>query len=164
MDRVTRTVLRSSHPFRTGDCPSHVRPHFIEAAVRVGQTFLSAHVNVFLSIEADGEAARPTMPPRIWAGEGVRCTSTREDGRFFAALRMTCFAIAISEMFRSYVCQFRHPLGPCRSLNLRFLEPFPKPVEGPAKGGLNAVISTSRFDKLNAGNDHAFVGNLGFRS
>ena len=56
-----------------------------------------------------GEAARQTKRPRKWAGEGFRCTSTREDGRFFAPLRMTCFTIAICEMFRSYVCQYCHP-------------------------------------------------------
>ena len=37
------------------------------------------------------------MPPRIRVGEGFRLTSSREDGRFFAALRMTCFAIALGE-------------------------------------------------------------------
>ena len=49
------------------------------------------------------------MPPRIRVGERFRCTSSPEDGRFFATLRMTCFAMVISEMFRSHVCQHFHP-------------------------------------------------------
>ena len=42
------------------------------------------------------------MPPRIRVGKGSRCTSGPEDGRFFAPLRMTCFAIDISEVFRPH--------------------------------------------------------------
>ena len=84
-------------------CNSHKRndsvmpaPDCDEADVRVGQTFLSADVR------PDWEdAAWATRPPRIWAGEGFRCTSSREDGRFFAALRMTRRSIIIAE---------RHPL------------------------------------------------------
>ena len=64
--------------------------------MRVGQTLLSADVCPDCE-----DAGREARPPRIWAGEGFRRTSSREDGRFFAALRMTWFAIAISEMIRS---------------------------------------------------------------
>ena len=77
--------------------------HTKKSDVKVGRTFLSARVNVVLSIEADWRGRLATMPPRIWAGKRVRCTSSREDGRFFAPLRMTCVAIAISEMFQSYL-------------------------------------------------------------
>ena len=49
------------------------------------------------------------MPPRIWAGEGFRCTSSREDGGFFAPLRMTSLAIGIGEEFLTHVCNYRHP-------------------------------------------------------
>ena len=68
--------------------------------MRVGQTFLSADVRPDCE-----DAAWATRPPRIWAGEGFRRTSSREDGRFFAPLRMTCFAMAMSEMIRSCLCQ-----------------------------------------------------------
>ena len=47
--------------------------------------------------------------PRIWAGEGLRCMSTRIDGRFFAPLRMTCFALDVREVFRSHLRQTCHP-------------------------------------------------------
>ena len=77
--------------------------------MKVGRTFLSAHVNVFLSIEADWRGRQATMPPRIWAAEGFPRTPTREDGRFFAALRVTCFLVDILEMSRSYPRQTCHP-------------------------------------------------------
>ena len=40
---------------------------------------------------------------------GFRATSNRVDGRFFAPLRMTCFALGICKMFRPHVCQECHP-------------------------------------------------------
>ena len=46
------------------------------------------------------------MCPRIWLYQGVGCMDSPEDGRFFAALRMTCFAITIGENCRSSVGQF----------------------------------------------------------
>ena len=49
------------------------------------------------------------MRPRIRVGEGSRCTSGPEDGRFFAPLRMTCLAMAMSEVFRSSPRQTCHP-------------------------------------------------------
>ena len=77
------------------------------ADVKVGQTFQSACLDVAENDwPADRRNYRPenatseTRPPRIWVGEGFRFASSREDGRFFAALRMTCLAIVISEMFR----------------------------------------------------------------
>ena len=42
------------------------------------------------------------MRPRIRVGEGSRCTSSPEDGRFFASLRMTCFAMDMSDMFQPH--------------------------------------------------------------
>ena len=54
-------------------------------------------------------ASMPTMCPRKWAGERFRATSDREDGRFFAPLRMTCFAITNGEMCPSHVRRYCHP-------------------------------------------------------
>ena len=93
------------HPRNGTVTPSSGR-HADEAIVRVGRTFLSADVRE--SCQPD-VAARETRPPRIWAGEGFRCTSSREDGRFFAPLRMTCLAIGIGEEFRTHVCKYCHP-------------------------------------------------------
>ena len=66
--------------------PLHVGKyrHAEEAGVKVGQTFLSAHVIGVLSawIQID-EAASLRKRPRKWAGEGFRSTSNRVDGRFF---------------------------------------------------------------------------------
>jgi hypothetical protein len=46
------------------------------------------------------------MHPRTDSSSMGTCyTSHREDGRFFAALRMTCFAITITETFRSTLRQ-----------------------------------------------------------
>ena len=44
------------------------------------------------------------MRPRIRVGEGSRCTSSPEDGRFFASLRMTWFAITLEEVYQSHHC------------------------------------------------------------
>lgn len=42
------------------------------------------------------------MRPRTGlASKGMCDTSNREDGRFFAPLRMTCYALTIGEMYRS---------------------------------------------------------------
>ena len=49
------------------------------------------------------------MPPRIRAGVRARCTSSREDGRFFATLRMTCFALDICVMSPSCPRPICHP-------------------------------------------------------
>ena len=49
------------------------------------------------------------MCPRIWLYPGVGRMDSPEDGRFFAALRMTCFAIAIGEICRSGVGTNCHP-------------------------------------------------------
>ena len=57
-----------------------------------------------------------TKPPRIWVVECFRCTASREDGRFFAALRMTCVAIAVGETYPSAARQtviLRRPCLPC---------------------------------------------------
>ncbi len=82
----------------------------LESVVKAGRTFLSAHGNGILSAWTQiDEAARPTMPPRIWAGEGLRCMSTRIDGRFFAPLRMTCLAITLAETSPSHPRPSCHP-------------------------------------------------------
>ena len=49
------------------------------------------------------------MCPRIWFYPGVGRMDSPEDGRFFAALRMTCFAITIGENCRSSVGTNCHP-------------------------------------------------------
>ena len=74
--------------------------------MKVGQTFLSAVVRLICHPE---ECARETRSPRIRVGEGIRRTSSREDGRFFAALRMTRFTIAFVENCPSYVSPNCHP-------------------------------------------------------
>ena len=84
------------------------------------------------------EAARETKPPRIRAGQGFRCTSTREDGRFFAPLRMTCVAIALGESSPSCLRLYCYPLGPCRSLSMR----CPELVEG--SKGRHRAFNVSR--------------------
>ena len=70
------------------------------------------------TVEADDTAPRInaasstrtlTKFPRRWVGEGFRCTSRRTDGRFFAALRMTCYAIAIGEVSGSSLRPTCHP-------------------------------------------------------
>ena len=93
-------------------------PNTDEALVRVGQTFLSARVDLHdrpsnRQTCHPEEAGRETRPPRISVGEGFGCTSSREDGRFFAALRMTCLAIGIGEEFLTHVCKYCHPEEAC---------------------------------------------------
>ena len=61
------------------------------------------------------------------------------------------------------VCEGGADIPVCPRALSRRPEPIPELVEGPAKGLLMVygLPECGHFDKLN---DHAFVGNLGFRS
>ena len=72
--------------------------HPEEAGLKVGQTFLSAHVAE--------EAARLKMPHAQMCLLCFCLQDNRKDGRFFAALRMTCFC---NSHCRSYLRLNCHP-------------------------------------------------------
>ena len=81
-----------------------------EAGVKVGQTFLSAHVAEEALSAVSGTGRRQAEDASAQMCLLCFCLQdNRKDGRFFAALRMTCIAIAIAEMFRSYLRQTCHP-------------------------------------------------------
>ena len=78
--------------------------------MKVGQTFLSAHVAEEALSAVSGTGRRQAEDASAQMCLLCFCLQdSRKDGRFFAALRMTCFAIAIAEMFRSYLRQTCHP-------------------------------------------------------
>ena len=69
----------------------------------------------------------------------------REDGRFFAALRMTCFAIAIVETYRTSVGTYFHSEEADLKVGQTFLS---------ARIASNRLPECGHFDKLN---DHALI-------
>ncbi len=78
------------------------------------------------------------MCPRTGSSaKGIRPASSREDGRFFAALRMTCYALAFSEMCRSRLRQYCHheeadreAMGPRTSSSAKCICPTSNRVDG----------------------------------
>ena len=78
--------------------------------MKVGQTFLSAHVAEEALSAVSGTGRRQAEDASAQMCLLCFCLQdNRKDGRFFATLRMTCIAIAIAEMFRSYLRQTCHP-------------------------------------------------------
>ena len=79
-----------------------------------------------------GDVSAPMCLPRC------RVQDNREDGRFFAALRMTCFVIAFSEVFRSSLRQYCCAEEAEVRVGQTFLS-----ARSPHTGCLNTGISTS---------------------
>ena len=65
--------------------------------MKVGQTFLSARIDSVLSVPLYVRSVRANVFTLFHRQDN------RTDGRFFAALRMTCYAIAIVEVYSSCV-------------------------------------------------------------
>ena len=133
-----------------------------------------------LPCPAQAGARQAKCPRTSSSTKGMCFTYHRIDGRFFAALRMTCFPIAIVEMYPSFASPNCHPeeaalpageslagrltkdLLRHRSTHARFAR-VPSPRGGtfappqPRRGGANVdgIPIYGHFDKLN---DHVLIG------
>ena len=72
----------------------------IGSPLRIRFSFLRLSDHTYTNCHAD-ESTMQAMGPRTRSSTmATRYTYNREDGRFFAALRMTCAVMSISEMCR----------------------------------------------------------------
>ena len=89
---------------KTGDSSTPLRMTCV--AISIGEP-LSPHIRRDCHPE---EAERPAKRPRTGSSSKGMCyTSNRVDGRFFAALRMTCVAITIGQPLSPHLRRNCHP-------------------------------------------------------
>ena len=115
-----------------------------EAGLKVGQTFLSAHVAEEALSAVSGTGRRQAEDASAQMCLLCFCLQdNRKDGRFFTTLRMTCIAITIAEMFRSYLRQTCHPEEAGLKVGQTFLSARMEPCQQSGRRNLRANVITA---------------------